>query len=88
MDGQPDVRVGLHELVHYGRQGIARLSVRCGDREDPGRLIEKFICDLANVPSLGQNLPGHPNDFLPPFGQRHKVLAVALKEIEAQLLFK
>ena len=88
MHMQSYIRVLLDEVADNRRQGIARLSVRGGNRQRAFFLVGKLLSDLLDALDLAQDFTGGGDDALTRRCDAGQVFATARKYFNAQLVFQ
>jgi hypothetical protein len=80
--------ITLGELLHHGRQHVARLGVGGGEDKLSAILSLELLPDLFQVVRFVQDAPGDAEDGLAGLGDGDDAFAVAHEDRYAQLLFQ
>ena len=88
MDRQLHPGILALESSHRLRQGVARLGMGGGDPERAGGLVRKLLAGALEIGGLRQDALGDAEYRSAGFCHRHHALAVALEDLDAQLVFE
>jgi len=83
MNGQPDVRVLLHELLHNLGQGVSCLAMGRGNRKLPNFAVVIFLGNFSNVIDLAEDLSGELEDLFAAWSDPYELFSPAHKNVDS-----